>query len=63
MAMGASNPLMSCAEVAERLGVPERFVRRLIAERRIAFVHIGKYVRIEHEALERFINDGRVEPD
>ena len=54
---------MSCAEAAERLGVPERFIRRLIAERRIAYIKAGKYVRIENEALERFINDGRVEPD
>ena len=55
--------LYSCAQAAEYLGVPERFVRRLIAERRIAYIKAGRYVRIEHEALEQFINDGRVEPD
>jgi len=38
--------LLTVAEVAELLGTSERFPRRLIAERRIRFVRIGRHVRI-----------------
>ncbi|MGI5485663.1 excisionase family DNA-binding protein [Microtetraspora malaysiensis] len=50
------------AEVAERLGTTERFPRRLIEERRITFVRIGRKVRIPESALDGFIAAGRVEP-
>ena len=39
-----------------------RFVRRLIAERRIEFHKVGRYVRISESALGDFIDAGRVEP-
>ncbi len=32
-----------------------RFVRRLIAERRIEFVKVGRHVRISESALAEFI--------
>lgn len=57
-----STPLLSVDEVAERLGVPTRFVRRLVDERRIPFCKIGRYVRFESDDVEQFIADGRVEP-
>ena len=38
-----------------------RFVRRLIAERRIAYVKLGRHVRIAAGDLEAFIVAGRVE--
>jgi excisionase family DNA binding protein len=38
--------LLTVGEVAELLGTTERFPRRLIAERRIRFVHVGRHVRI-----------------
>lgn len=38
---GASRPLLTLPAVAERLGVNERHVRRLVAERRIPFVEVG----------------------
>ena len=44
--------LLTVAQVAELLGTGERFPRRLIAERRIRFVHVGRYVRIPESALE-----------
>jgi excisionase family DNA binding protein len=37
---------LTVAQVAELLGTTERFPRRLIAERRIRFVHVGRHVRI-----------------
>jgi excisionase family DNA binding protein len=54
--------LLSVGEVAELLGTSERFPRRLIAERRIEFVRVGRHVRIPESALVEFIQAGRVEP-
>jgi excisionase family DNA binding protein len=54
--------LLTVAEVAELLGTSERFPRRLIAERRITFVHVGRHVRIPESALQDFVKAGQVEP-
>ena len=54
--------LLDVEEVARRLGTKPRFVRRLIAERRIEFHKVGRYVRISEAALDDFIKAGRVEP-
>lgn len=53
--------LLTVEQVADRLGTPVRFVRRLIAGRRIAFVRVGRYVRIEPDDLEAFIQTGHIE--
>jgi excisionase family DNA binding protein len=53
--------LLTVAEVADLLGTTERFPRRLIAERRITFVHVGRHVRIPESALSAFIAAGLVE--
>jgi excisionase family DNA binding protein len=42
--------------------VPVRFIRRLIAERRIRFYKIGRYVRIDGRDLDAFVEAGRVDP-
>jgi excisionase family DNA binding protein len=54
--------LLTVAQVAELLGTTERFPRRLIAERRIRFVRIGRHVRIPESALRELITAGLVEP-
>jgi excisionase family DNA binding protein len=54
--------LLTVTEVAELLGTSERFPRRLIAERRIRFVKLGRYVRIPESAVREFIDAGRVDP-
>jgi excisionase family DNA binding protein len=54
--------LIDVKEAARRLGTEPRFVRRLIAERRIEFHKLGRYVRISEAALADFIKAGRVEP-
>jgi excisionase family DNA binding protein len=54
--------LLTVVQAAERLGTKPRFVRRLIAERRIEFHHLGRHVRISEKALADFIKAGRVEP-
>ncbi|WP_448612211.1 helix-turn-helix domain-containing protein [Geodermatophilus sp. URMC 60] len=54
------DPLLTVAQAGEYLGTGERFIRRLITERRIAYVKIGKYVRLERSTLEAFVDAGRV---
>jgi excisionase family DNA binding protein len=53
--------LLTMTEAAERLGTTHRFVRRLVAERRIAYLKLGRHVRISSEDLDRFLTDSRVE--
>ena len=57
-----SDRLLTVAEAAERLRTSERFPRRLISERRIQFVRVGRHVRIPESALREFIAAGLVEP-
>jgi excisionase family DNA binding protein len=55
--------LLTVDQAAERLGTTPRFVRRLIAEKRIAYVKLGGWhVRIEDTVLDEFIDAGRVYP-
>jgi excisionase family DNA binding protein len=54
--------LLTVGEVAGILATSDRFPRRLIAERRIRFVRIGRHVRIPESALREFIDAGMVEP-
>ena len=53
--------LLCIEEVADRLSVSVRFVRRLVDERRIRFYKIGRYVRFDAADVERFIESGRVD--
>lgn len=55
-------PLLNVDQAAECLGTSPRFIRRLIAERRIAFTKLGKHVRIDSTDLDAFIARGRVDP-
>jgi excisionase family DNA binding protein len=54
--------LLTVVQAAEILGTSERFPRRLIEERRIRFVRVGRHVRIPESALTEFITAGLVEP-
>jgi excisionase family DNA binding protein len=56
-----TDRLLTVGEAADRLGTSVRFVRRLVFERRIAFVKVGRYVRIAEVDLEAFIVAGRVD--
>lgn len=57
-----SDRLLTVDATAERLSTSVRFVRRLIAERRIEFIKVGRYVRITETALAEFIEAGRIQP-
>jgi excisionase family DNA binding protein len=52
--------LLDIAGVAERLAVSERFVRRLVFERRIPFLKIGHFVRFDPTEIERWISEAHV---
>jgi excisionase family DNA binding protein len=54
--------LYTMDQAAERMNTTPRFVRRLVAERRIAFTRLGRHIRIDSDAIEAFIAAGRVEP-
>lgn len=56
----APTELVTVEQAAEHLGTGERFVRRLIAQRRIPFVKLGRHVRLERSALDAFIDAGRI---
>jgi excisionase family DNA binding protein len=53
--------LLTVGEVAERLGTTVRFPRRLIAERRIQYVKVGRHVRIPERVVDEWIAATTVE--
>ena len=55
------DKLLTVEEAADRLGTSVRFVRRLVTERRIAYVKVGRHVRISEADLDAFVAAGRVE--
>ncbi|HEU5026481.1 MAG TPA: helix-turn-helix domain-containing protein [Trebonia sp.] len=55
-----SPQLFTVEQAADRLNTTVRFVRRLIAERRIPFTKLGRHVRIDAADLDAFIAAGRV---
>lgn len=48
-------PRMTCEQLAQRLGVTIRFIRRLVDERRVPFLKVGKFVRFDPEHIERWL--------
>ncbi|GGP39050.1 excisionase family DNA-binding protein [Streptomyces calvus] len=53
---------LSVDQVAELLGTTTRFPRRLIEERRIRYVKVGRHVRIPESAVDEFLRARTVEP-
>jgi excisionase family DNA binding protein len=56
------DELLTADELAARFKTTPRFVRRLVAERRIEFVKVGRAVRFTPEAVEVFLDSHRVPP-
>lgn len=54
--------LLTLEEVAERLRTGVRFPRRLIAERRITFVKVGRHVRVPESVVLDYIAANTVRP-
>jgi excisionase family DNA binding protein len=53
--------LLTIDQVAQRLGVTVRHIRRLVAERRIPYVKWGHLLRFDLNAVSRFIDDHTVD--
>jgi excisionase family DNA binding protein len=49
------GPLLTCAQAGEALGLKEATVRVWIARRKLAFVKLGRAVRVPSEAIEEMI--------
>jgi excisionase family DNA binding protein len=49
---------LSVSETAAYLNTSERFVRRLVAQRRIAFHHVGRHVRFAVSDLDEWLAAG-----
>lgn len=54
------DKLLTVEAAADRMGTSVRFVRRLIAERRIGFIKLGRLVRIAESDVDVFIEAGRM---
>ena len=52
-------PLMSVFDVAEQLGVSEKFVRRLITDRVLKALHVGRNLRITPEDFQSYLQSCR----
>ena len=56
------RPLLDVQDVATWLGVDVVYVRRLVSERRIPFLKIGKYVRFDPDEVLSWMDGMRVHP-
>ena len=54
--------MLDVVGLAARLGVTERFVRRLVHERRIPFYKVGSLVRFDVVDVEQWLAAHRVVP-
>ena len=52
--------LISVEQLADELGVAVRYVRRIIAERRIPYVKVGHLIRFERDEVDRWVEANRV---
>lgn len=51
--------LIDLPAVAVRLGVNDRYVRRLVAEQRILFIKLGRLLRFDPAELEAWVERAR----
>jgi excisionase family DNA binding protein len=51
--------LMDLPAVAERLGVGERHIRRLVYERRIPYIKWGHLLRFDPDEIDNWIDQAR----
>lgn len=58
----SKDRLLTVGEAAARWGTSVHFPRRLIRERRITFVRLGRHVRIPESEVDAMIERGTVEP-
>ncbi len=52
--------LMTMDQLAQRLGVTRRHVRRLVDERRVPFLRVGRFIRFDPAEVADWLNGNRV---
>ncbi|NUS44433.1 MAG: helix-turn-helix domain-containing protein [Mycobacteriaceae bacterium] len=60
--MEATTKYLTVEEAAGYLNTSVRFIRRLVAERRVVFYKVGRHVRFARQDLEQYAQSGRVDP-
>ncbi len=55
--------LLSIEQLADRLGITVRHVRRLIAERRVPYIKVGRLVRFDPDAIKNWLDAASLSPD
>lgn len=58
----SAERLLTLEEFARLTSTTERLARRLIAERRIRYVKVGKYVRIPESAVTEYVAANTIQP-
>jgi excisionase family DNA binding protein len=58
---GRGRPL-TLPEAAAYLNVAERYMRRLVTDRRLPYFKVGRLLRFSAEDLDAFLEAGRIEP-
>jgi excisionase family DNA binding protein len=51
--------LLNIDELAERLGVTTTHIRRLVAEKRLPYLKVGKFVRFDPAEITEWLDDAR----
>jgi excisionase family DNA binding protein len=51
--------LMNIDQLAQRLGITVRHVRRLVAERRVPYLKVGKLVRFDSGEIAEWLDSRR----
>lgn len=54
--------LVTIDQLAERLGTSVRHVRRLVAERRVPYVTVGRLVRFDPDAVNSWLDAASMAP-
>jgi len=53
---------LTVADTARLMGVTDRMIRRLVLEKRIEFVKVGRHVRIREDVARAFLKANTVRP-
>jgi excisionase family DNA binding protein len=54
--------LLTMDELAERLAVTQRHVRRLVAEKRVPYLKVGRLIRFDPAQIAAWLERSRVNP-
>ena len=60
-APGTAPQTLDVSQAARYLGITDRFVRKLVEQRRVAFLQVGRLVRFRADDLDAYLDSCRVE--